>query len=187
MGNGRWSGYCCAWRRSQSSSSTKLLLFMLPLLFVAGLISVLGPNASTWVVVANKPLLVGSVVTLSSSPSYSTSGGDVATIMEAPVTVSSEVKEGEGLVVVAVDAHGKEEKAISDDTAFSHSSTPPLPVQAIQMLAQSVRDSFLLILILKAISHGRNNNTNNKYGRSFADRIFIKYLDDYYIQEGKNM
>ncbi|XP_027349173.1 probable glycosyltransferase At5g03795 [Abrus precatorius] len=115
MGVGKWS--YSAWRRaSESSSSTKLLLFMIPLIVVAGLVSILGPNP-----IANPPLFLSSV-----NSSSSTSG--VVTTKEAP----DEVKQREEIVVMAVDFHGKEEKAISDDTDFNHSSTPPFSVQAIQ-------------------------------------------------------
>lgn len=39
-----------------SSSSMKLLLFMVPLIIIAGLVSVLGPNPSNWILIQNPPL-----------------------------------------------------------------------------------------------------------------------------------
>ncbi|KAL2345156.1 hypothetical protein Fmac_006441 [Flemingia macrophylla] len=96
-------------RWGQDSSSMKLLLFMVPLVLVAGLVSVLGPNPSTWLFNANPPLLFTSLTSSSS-----------------PTTTPSE-----GLLVVAVDTHGGE-KVISENTHFNHSSTPPFSVQAIQ-------------------------------------------------------
>ncbi|RDX69590.1 putative glycosyltransferase, partial [Mucuna pruriens] len=108
--SGRWG--CCAWRGAESSSSMKLLLFMVPLVFVAGLISILGPNPSTWFFTANSPLLFSSVTSSTSSS-------------------AAELKQREGLVVVAVDTHGGE-NVISDDTHFNHTSTPQFSVQAIQ-------------------------------------------------------
>ncbi|XP_019454809.1 PREDICTED: probable glycosyltransferase At5g03795 [Lupinus angustifolius] len=96
-------------RFSDSSSSMKLLLFMVPFILVGVFISLLGPNASTWSFL--------SVTSPSSTLSGGGGGGG-----------------GEGLVVVAVDPHGKEENAISDDTVFNHSSAPLFPIQAIETL-----------------------------------------------------
>ncbi|XP_061352411.1 probable glycosyltransferase At5g03795 [Gastrolobium bilobum] len=104
----------------------KLLLFMVPLILVAGLVSISGPNPSS-----TSSHLLWSFVTPSSSSSTS-GGADISVIIVEAPPVSSEVKQREGLMVVAMDSHGKEEKAISDDTSFNHSSTPPLSVQAIQ-------------------------------------------------------
>ncbi|KAJ1418889.1 putative glycosyltransferase [Sesbania bispinosa] len=136
MGSGR-NSYCGAWRgSSESSSSMKLLLFMMPLIVVAGLISLMGPNYpyTSWVLIPNPPILWSS-----GTPSASNNGAASVATMEAS-TVSSDMKQKEGLVVMAVDLHGKEEKAIiSDDSAFNHSSTPPLSIQAIQTPQQFVR------------------------------------------------
>lgn len=121
-------GSSSAWRGSESSSSMKLLLLMVPLILVAGLISVLGPNPSSWM---KQPLLLNSV-----SSSTSITGA---------VTTPSEVNKREGLVVVAVDTHAGE-NVISDDTDFNHSSTPPFSVQAIPTPQQSVRAFFFLFL-----------------------------------------
>lgn len=115
-------GSSSAWRGSESSSSMKLLLLMVPLILVAGLISVLGPNPSSWV---KQPLLLNSV-----SSSTSITGA---------VTTPSKVNKREGLVVVAVDTHAGE-NVISDDTDFNHSSTPPFSVQAIQTPQRSKKD-----------------------------------------------
>ncbi|KHN02275.1 Putative glycosyltransferase [Glycine soja] len=118
------------WGRPESSSSMKLFLLMVPLVLVAGLVSVLGPNPSSWLFSANAPVLYleGSVTS-----SSSTSSGAVT------VTNPSEVKQREGLVVVAVENRGGE-KVISDDTDFNHSSTPPFSVQAIQTPQQPNKD-----------------------------------------------
>jgi hypothetical protein len=110
-----------------SSSSMKLLLFMVPLIIVAGLVSLLGPNPSNWAFIPN------------------TSGDDVTT-----KTTTLEKTQ----VVVAVDVHDKEKvKAISDDSVFNQSSTPPFSVQPIdhttQQLVREYFFFFLLILSLK--------------------------------------
>lgn len=116
---------------SGPSSSTKLFLFMLPLVLVAGLVSVLGPSPSSWFSTAKPPLLLFSSVTSSAASS-------------GAVTTPSEVKQREELLVVAVDNRAGE-NLISDDTHFNLSSTPPFSVQAIQ---QHVRpfSSFLIII-----------------------------------------
>jgi len=136
MGGVRWA--------QESSSSMKLLLFMVPLVLVAGLVFILGPNPSSWVSFANAPVLLGGSVITSSS---STSSGAVT------VTDPSEAKQREGLVVVAVENRGGE-KAISDDTDFNHSSTPPFSVQAIQTPQQPVRlfYSIIIIAIIQSLS-----------------------------------
>lgn len=95
---------------SYSSSSMKLLLFMVPLIIVAGLVSILGPNPSNWTSIPNQP---------------SQSGDDVTTTMEKAQ-----------VVVAAVDFHNKEVKAISDDSLINQSSTPPLSIQAIDEVPQ---------------------------------------------------
>ncbi|KAK7337163.1 hypothetical protein VNO77_17724 [Canavalia gladiata] len=145
MGSGRWS--CYAWRGSESSSSMKLLLFMIPLILVAGLISILGPNPSSWAFVANPPLLLSSV------SSTNISGG-VAVTPEKASAISSNEKQKEGLVVVALDFHGVEDRAISDDNYFNHSSTPPLSVQPIQTPPQqSKRDEENVSQISPNVAH----------------------------------
>ncbi|KOM29238.1 hypothetical protein LR48_Vigan641s002600 [Vigna angularis] len=103
---------------SGASSSTKLFLFMLPLVLVAGLVSVLGPSPSSWFSTAKPPVLLLSSVTSSAASS-------------GAVTTPSEVKQREELLVVAVDNRAGE-NLISDDTHFNLSSTPPFSVQAIQ-------------------------------------------------------
>ncbi|XP_057438193.1 probable glycosyltransferase At5g03795 [Lotus japonicus] len=138
MGGDSWN-LCCSWRSTSSSrtssgpfSSMKLLLFMLPLVLVAGLICVKGPNPSSWFATTNQPLLLNSV-----TPSASNSGGGgdgggggvtgVSTVeLEVPP-----VKQKEGLVMEdVVDLQGKEEKTIPDDnTAFNQSFTSPVSVQ----------------------------------------------------------
>ncbi|XP_057438195.1 probable glycosyltransferase At5g03795 [Lotus japonicus] len=129
MGGEYWN-LCCSWRGTSSSSSgsfssMKLLLFMVPLVFVAGLICVKGPNPSSWVHTRKPPLLLNSV-----TPSASNSGGGGVSTMELEVPP---VKQKEGLVMeAAVDLQGKEEKAIPDDnTALNQSFTSTLSVQDI--------------------------------------------------------
>ncbi|XP_057438196.1 probable glycosyltransferase At5g03795 [Lotus japonicus] len=99
---------------SWNFSSMKLLLFMVPLILVGGFISLKGPTPSSWVVSPNPPLLWSSV-----TPSSSNGGG------------------GGGVtsVVMAVDLNEKE-KAISDNSNFNQSSTPPLSIQAIEETPQ---------------------------------------------------
>ncbi|KEH24080.1 transmembrane protein, putative [Medicago truncatula] len=92
---------------SYSSSSMKLLLFMVPLIIVAGLVSVLGPNPSNWTSIPNP------------------SGDDVTT---------KTMEKAQVVVAAAVDFHNKEVKAISDDSLFNLSSTPPLSIQAIPQI-----------------------------------------------------
>ena len=100
---------------SYSSSSMKLLLFMVPLVIVAGLVSVLGPNPSNWTSIPNPPLI------------WSSQSGD---------DVTATTMEKAQVVVAAVDFHNKEVKAISDDSLFNQSSTPPLSIQAIDEIPQ---------------------------------------------------
>jgi hypothetical protein len=90
---------------------------MVPLIIVAGLVSLLGPNPSNWAFIPN------------------TSGDDVTT-----KTTTLEKTQ----VVVAVDVHDKEKvKAISDDSVFNQSSTPPFSVQPIDHTTQQlVREYF---------------------------------------------
>ncbi|ESW34824.1 hypothetical protein PHAVU_001G184500 [Phaseolus vulgaris] len=109
-----------------ASSSIKLFLFMAPLVLVAGLVSVFGPNPSSWLFTAKPSALLFSSVTSSTGST-------------GAVTTPSEVKQREGLVVVAVDNRAGE-NVISDDTHFNLSSTPPFSVQAIQTPQQHNRD-----------------------------------------------
>ncbi|GAU15997.1 hypothetical protein TSUD_338680 [Trifolium subterraneum] len=97
-----------------SSTSLKLLLFMVPLIIVAGLVSVLGPNPSNWAFITN---------------TSSSQSGDVTTTTTLEKTQ----------VVVAVDVHDKEKvKVVSDDSVFNQSSTPPLSVQPIDQTPQQL-------------------------------------------------
>jgi hypothetical protein len=99
----------------------KLLLFMVPLIIVAGLVSLLGPNPSNWAFIPNT--------------SSSQSGDDVTT-----KTTTLEKTQ----VVVAVDVHDKEKvKAISDDSVFNQSSTPPFSVQPIDHTTQQLVREYL--------------------------------------------
>ncbi|KAI4349054.1 hypothetical protein L6164_009700 [Bauhinia variegata] len=123
---------CAAWQGStcKSTSSMKLLLFMVLLAVIAGLVSVLGtPNASNWVFIANQTFPWSSV-NLSSSLT-----------MEVPV--SYDQKQREGVVVMAVDAHGhdKEENAISDDAVFNHSSSSIQTVQQLNISEETLNVS----------------------------------------------
>ncbi|XP_057438194.1 probable glycosyltransferase At5g03795 [Lotus japonicus] len=127
MGGEGWN-LCSRGTSSSSSgifSSMKLLLFMLPLVLVAALICVKGPNPSSWfLVTTNPPLLLNSVIP---SASKNGSGGGVSTMeLEVPP-----VKQKEGLVMEgAVDLIGEKKKAIPDDnTAFNQSFTSQVSVQ----------------------------------------------------------
>jgi hypothetical protein len=93
---------------------------MVPLIIVAGLVSLLGPNPSNWAFIPNT--------------SSSQSGDNVTTTTTLEKTQ----------VVVAVDFHDKEKvKAISDDSVFNQSSTPPFSVQPIDHTTQQlVREYF---------------------------------------------
>jgi len=81
-------------------------LFIVPLIIVAGLVSILGPNPSNWTSIPNPPQ------------------SGTTTMEKAQV------------VVAAVNFHNKEVKAISDDSLFNQSSTPPLSIQAIDEIPQ---------------------------------------------------
>ncbi|CAJ1889637.1 unnamed protein product [Sphenostylis stenocarpa] len=107
MGSARWG--------SGASSSIKLLLFMVPLVLVAGLVSVLGPNPSSWLSIAKPPVLLLNSVTSSTG--------------SGAVTTPSQMKQREGVVVMPVDDRARD-NAISDDTRFNLSSPPPFSVQA---------------------------------------------------------
>ncbi|KAK7245009.1 hypothetical protein RIF29_39839 [Crotalaria pallida] len=124
-------------RGSGSSSSMRLLLFMVPLILVGVFVFVMGPNASS-----------GSFMVNSVPSSNSASGGGGAALS----SISDLKQRGEGLVVVAVDAHAKEEEnVISDDTSFNHTSAPILPIQAIQTLQLSKRNKSEEILNVSTI------------------------------------
>ncbi|QCD97996.1 glucuronyl/N-acetylglucosaminyl transferase EXT2 [Vigna unguiculata] len=112
---------------SGASSSTKLFLFMVPLVLVAALVSVLGPSPSTWLSTAKPPVLLLSSVTSSAG----TSSG--------AVTTPSEVKQREELVVLPVDNRAGE-NLLSDHAHFNLSTTPPFSVQAIQTPQHHNRD-----------------------------------------------
>jgi len=111
---------------------------MAPLVLVAGLVSVFGPNPSSWLFTAKPSALLFSSVTSSTGST-------------GAVTTPSEVKQREGLVVVAVDNRAGE-NVISDDTHFNLSSTPPFSVQAIQTPQQHVRAFSSLIIIIQLLS-----------------------------------
>lgn len=90
MGSGR-TDYC-VWWGSTSSSSVRLVVFLVPLLLVAGLISVLGPNASNWVAQYN-------ILLLTSASSEKPRDG----LLNSSFTV-----------VAATDAHSKVEFSLFD-------------------------------------------------------------------------
>ncbi|KAJ7976029.1 Exostosin-like [Quillaja saponaria] len=114
--NKNWSLWCT----SKSTSSAKLLLFMVPLMVVAGLIFVLGPNASNWVLIFSHP----------SGSYWGSRSGTTSNGIE--VHLSSEKKEREeitvGVVVAVNHAHHNMEEALSDDTTLNRSSSPPLAI-----------------------------------------------------------
>ncbi|KAJ0087885.1 hypothetical protein Patl1_32312 [Pistacia atlantica] len=111
---------CCTWW-SSSSSSMKLLLFMVPLMIVAsGFVSILGSKTSTWVVFPNH-----------SWSSFSSSSSSE--------TRESSAKESEEMVdlhsrMVMVGVQDKEEALLNvDQPILNKSSSPPLPVEAVQV------------------------------------------------------
>ncbi|GMY25074.1 probable glycosyltransferase At5g03795 isoform X1 [Fagus crenata] len=104
---------CCAWFCS-SSSSVKLMLFIVPLIVVSGFVSVLGPLASNSVFLSNYSGLWNSTTV----PSFS--------VKESEKRLDLPPK------VVVVDVHDMEE-AISDDSVLNRSSTPPHKIEAIQV------------------------------------------------------
>ncbi|RHN48596.1 putative xylogalacturonan beta-1,3-xylosyltransferase [Medicago truncatula] len=116
---------------SYSSSSMKLLLFMVPLIIVAGLVSVLGPNPSNWTSIPNP------------------SGDDVTT---------KTMEKAQVVVAAAVDFHNKEVKAISDDSLFNLSSTPPLSIQAIPQILDKDKESLNASQILPNITTSTSMN-----------------------------
>ncbi|XP_019431437.1 PREDICTED: probable glycosyltransferase At5g03795 [Lupinus angustifolius] len=122
MSSVRWS--CCARWGSKSSSSMKLFLFMVPLVFVAVVVFVLGPNVSSWIFIGKRSFLWSSV-----NPSFLTSGGDLSTA-EANVIFGERKKEGLQDLVVEVDGQGKEkDKAISNDISYNQSNSSSSSVQ----------------------------------------------------------
>jgi len=124
---------------SGASSSTKLFLFMVPLVLVAALVSVLGPSPSTWLSTAKPPVLLLSSVTSSAG----TSSG--------AVTTPSEVKQREELVVLPVDNRAGE-NLLSDHAHFNLSTTPPFSVQAIQTPQHHVRAFSSFIITIPPLS-----------------------------------
>lgn len=110
-----------------SSSSMKLLLFMIPLLVVSGCVSVLGSRNSGWGFNSRYPWLW-------SSPTA-----------KPPQVPATKPKEGHlDLHSTVVGVHRREE-AISEDSVVNRSSSPPLAVQpARPPPAASVRLHLLL-------------------------------------------
>ncbi|OIW20631.1 hypothetical protein TanjilG_18569 [Lupinus angustifolius] len=102
----------------------KLFLFMVPLVFVAVVVFVLGPNVSSWIFIGKRSFLWSSV-----NPSFLTSGGDLSTA-EANVIFGERKKEGLQDLVVEVDGQGKEkDKAISNDISYNQSNSSSSSVQ----------------------------------------------------------
>jgi len=141
---------------------------MVPLVLVAGLVSVFGPNPSSWLFTANPPSLLSSVT--------SSTGASGA------VTTPSEVKQREGLVVVAVDNRAGE-NVISDDTHFNLSSTPPFSVQAIQTPQQQVRAFSSFITIIQPLSLPFLSLYKSHYNRGrMGQNLDTTLLSSYRIQ-----
>ncbi|XP_009340969.2 probable glycosyltransferase At5g03795 isoform X2 [Pyrus x bretschneideri] len=97
-----------------SSSSIAVLLFVVPLVVVFGLISVLGPNTSNWVIIS--PSASPSLNLTATSPS---SGGS---------SDSNDDVLGLRSTVAVLDMHSIEE-AHSDDSVQNQSSSPPIAIE----------------------------------------------------------
>lgn len=106
---------------SPPPSSMKLLLFMIPLIVVSGCAAVVGSGNSVWGFIPRYPWLWR-------SPDTASVGG-----LRTPQV--SAAKQTEALLglhsTVVVGVHHREE-AISDDSVFNRSSSPPLDVEAAQ-------------------------------------------------------
>lgn len=133
MGNKK----CCT---CSSSASVKVLLFIVPLIVVSGFVSVLGPLSSNWFFLSGH-LWLWSSGGLPASSSSTSGTSTVSTSAKFPV---SSVKERENrLDLAVVEVHDMEE-AISDDSVFNRSSTPPHAIQPIQAQPVTTLFSFQL-------------------------------------------
>ncbi|XP_010247793.1 PREDICTED: probable glycosyltransferase At5g03795 [Nelumbo nucifera] len=111
-----WEKVSSRW--ASSSSSLKLLLFVVPLVLVSGFVSVVGPRTSTWVSLSYYPWPWGS-----GFPSSSSSTTTVMTM----TTTSLSTKEGEQQLKIhltpkVVGLHHVEE-TLSDTSIFNRSSS----------------------------------------------------------------
>ncbi|KAK7337162.1 hypothetical protein VNO77_17723 [Canavalia gladiata] len=81
--------------------------------------------------------------------STSTSGGGAVTPMEASA-ISSDEKQREGLVVMTVDFHDVENRAISDDNDFNHSLYPSTfcsgYTNRLEKVTRTTQDQFQMVL-----------------------------------------
>ena len=103
-----------------SSSSLRLLLFMIPLIVISGCASVLGSRNSSWGFISRHP--------------WPWSSPSAATITSVKTPQVPSTKESEGLLDLhstVVGVHHREE-AISEDSVLNRSSSPPLDVEAAQ-------------------------------------------------------
>ncbi|CBI30212.3 unnamed protein product, partial [Vitis vinifera] len=103
-----------------SSSSLRLLLFMIPLIVISGCASVLGSRNSSWGFISRHP--------------WPWSSPTAATITSVKTPQVPSTKESEGLLDLhstVVGVHHREE-AISEDSVLNRSSSPPLDVEAAQ-------------------------------------------------------
>ena len=107
-----------------SSSSLKLLLFMIPLLVISGCVSVLGSRNSGWGFISRYPWL----------PSPATAAAAAAAMTRVKPVQVPPTKEKERLLdlhATVVGVHRREE-AVSEDSVLNRSSSPPLDVEVAQ-------------------------------------------------------
>lgn len=128
-GSKKWSRFC----GSSSISSVQLVLFMVvPLIVVSGLVSVLGPSTSNWVVLSKYPWLWSSTTlpTTTNSSSSSSYSSPVSSVKESGKRLESLSQ------VVGVSQVLNMEEAISDDSQLNRSSTPPHDIEAAAVQVQ---------------------------------------------------
>lgn len=99
--------WCCS-----SSTSVKVLFFMVQLIAVSRFVSVLGPLSSNWFFLSSYPWLWNSGLPSSTGAMTSTK-----------ILVSSIKDSKNHLDLAVVDVHNMEE-AISNESVLNHSSTP---------------------------------------------------------------
>ena len=120
--------YCFS---TTSSSTIKLLFFIVPLILVSFFVFVLVPRNSTWVLISSLPSS-SSAAAQNSSEKFG-----AATHAEG----SEEVLDLRSRVGTTVDVHSNfGEAALSDEAAFNRSSSPPLAVETVIKIHELVSD-----------------------------------------------
>lgn len=112
--------------RSSSLLSVRVFLFMVPLMILAGYVSVKHPEATNWISTSRQPFtgaksntddnVVSAVHNISNSVAISSNGQEQ--VLETRVVITA----------AAVDSHNQIEEAKADDTSLNRSSSPLLSV-----------------------------------------------------------